>query len=138
MIYEQDGVLSSMAPTMRRDFLLHLYAQTLNNVPFFRNLGESTLAALAHVVQPMMAIRQQVIMMEGSVGTEMYMIISGELEITREGLRLGFLSVRPSSPLPPSMLAGHGLASLSVSLLPSSQTRHGSSRAIDSCAWPLS
>ena len=121
MIYEQEGVLSSMAPTMRRDFLMHLYAQTLNNVPFFRNLGESTLAALAQVVQPMMAIRQQVIMMEGSVGTEMYMIISGELEITREGLRLGFLSVRPASPLS-SMLAGHGSTWHSLPLLPSSQT----------------
>ncbi len=70
-----------MPPPMRRNFTQHLYAETLSNVPFFRNLSDQVLNALGGAVQPMVAVRSQTIFAEGSVGSEMYMIISGELEI---------------------------------------------------------
>jgi hypothetical protein len=37
-------------------------------------------------------VRGQVIYAEGSAGKEMYLLLSGELEITANGERLGFLS----------------------------------------------
>ena len=58
----------------------------------FRGLPDSLLHSLCDIVEPMMAVRQQVIYAEGSTGKEMYMLLSGELEITQRGERLGFLS----------------------------------------------
>lgn len=75
------GVLNSMPPPMRRNFTKHLYNETLCSVPFFRNLSAQVLNALGSAVKPMVAVRSQSIFTEGSVGSEMYMIISGELEI---------------------------------------------------------
>ena len=39
----------------------------------------------------MIAVRSQVVMEEGSVGQEMYILVTGELEISQGGARLGFL-----------------------------------------------
>ena len=74
--------MMSMPPAMKRKFSLHLYRKTLTNAPIFRDLSAQVVQALGDVVKPMIAVRQQVIMGEGSIGSEMYMIISGELEIT--------------------------------------------------------
>ena len=74
--------MMSMPPAMKRKFSLHLYRKTLTNVPIFRDLSAQVVQALGDIVRPMIAVRQQVIMSEGSIGSEMYMIISGELEIT--------------------------------------------------------
>lgn len=70
-----------MPPPMRRTFTKHLYAEALNNVPLFRNLSNQVLNALGATVKPMIAVRNQTVIAEGTVGSEMYMIISGELEI---------------------------------------------------------
>ena len=40
----------------------------------------------------MFSVRGQVIFAEGTSGKEMYFLLSGELEITSQGQRLGFLS----------------------------------------------
>ena len=76
------GVLNMMPPMMRRKFTEHLYSATLQNVPFFHGLSDQVIQALGSVVKPMLAVRNQRIIHEGSVGSEMYIILSGELEIT--------------------------------------------------------
>ncbi len=50
-------------------------------VPFFRNLSDQVLNALVAAVKPMVAVRTQTIFTEGSVGSEMYMVLTGEIEI---------------------------------------------------------
>jgi CRP-like cAMP-binding protein len=40
----------------------------------------------------MMAVRGQKIFGEGETGREMYMLLSGEIEVSQGGQRLGFLS----------------------------------------------
>jgi len=77
---------------MRVEFCTHLYATHLAQIPLFRGLGKSVMLALCGVVEPMLAVRGQVIFAEGHVGKEMYVLITGELEITCNQLRLGFLS----------------------------------------------
>ena len=36
--------------------------------------------------------REQIVYSEGKYGTEMYFIVSGEVEVSHDGERLGFLS----------------------------------------------
>jgi hypothetical protein len=109
-IYQSDGVVDSMPPNMRREFFVIMYERTLEQVPLFRRLprqvwarsavaavlpsphcllirasSESVqvIAAICEVVRPIIAIKSQVVIEEGSVGRELYVLISGELEISR-------------------------------------------------------
>ena len=77
---------------MRLEFSTHLYATHLAQIPLFRGLGNSVIHTLCGIVEPMLAVRSQVIYSEGSVGKEMYILICGELEVTCNKVRLGFLS----------------------------------------------
>lgn len=85
-------ILADMPPAMRDNFRTHLYGKFLASVPIFRELSQEILGALCGAVQPMIAVKQQVIFEEGSTGNEMYMLMVGELEVTQHGQRLGFLS----------------------------------------------
>lgn len=91
-MYKEAEILSTMPPSMRLDFSMRLYATHLAQIPLFRGLGNSVIHALCAIVEPMLAVRSQVIYTEFSTGKEMYILISGELEITCRGQRLGFLS----------------------------------------------
>ena len=88
----ESEILEAMPPSMRDDFRTHLYAKFLGSVPIFRDLSQEILAALCAKVEPMIAVKQQVVFEEGSTGNEMYMLMVGELEVTQGGQRLGFLS----------------------------------------------
>ena len=44
------------------------------------------------MVTPLVALKGQEIMKEGTVGTEMYMVMAGEVEVLTGGQRLGFLA----------------------------------------------
>ena len=82
---------------MRLEFSAHLYRKFLSVVPFFRGLPQEVLTTLCTIMEPMLAVHGQVIYTQGSSGTEMYMLLSGELEITiinqmGSSQRLGFLS----------------------------------------------
>ena len=92
VMYKEAEILSTMPPSMRLDFSMRLYATHLAQIPLFRGLGNSVIHALCAIVEPMLAVRSQVIYTEFSTGKEMYILISGELEITCRGQRLGFLS----------------------------------------------
>ncbi len=85
-------MVCQMPPAMRLQFSTHLYAAHLAQIPIFRGVGASVIHALCNIVEPMIAVKSQVIYAEGSVGQEMYILITGELEITADGVRLGFLS----------------------------------------------
>ena len=88
----ESEILEAMPPSMRDDFRTHLYGKFLGSVPIFRDLSQEILAALCAKVEPMIAVKQQVVFEEGSTGNEMYMLMVGELEVTQSGQRLGFLS----------------------------------------------
>lgn len=91
-MYEESDILNTMPPDMRLDFSTQLYEKFLREVPLFRGLSVALIHSVCGIASPMLAVRQQVIYSEGSTGKEMYVLISGELEITVGGERLGFLS----------------------------------------------
>ena len=92
VMYEEGDILKTMPPAMKLEFSMRLYEKFLSDIPLFRGLASSIIHALCGIIEPMMAVRKQVIYLEGSTGKEMYMLLSGELEILSRGERLGFLS----------------------------------------------
>ena len=80
-----------MPPAMKLVFSTQLYEKFLREIPLFRGLATSLIHSLCSIVVPIQAVRGQVIYAEGTTGKEMYLLLSGELEITANGERLGFL-----------------------------------------------
>ena len=89
---EEAAILNAMTPAMKIEFATFLYSKFVANVPLFHGLSPGIIRALCDCVEPTFAVRQQVIYHEGSTGREMYIVISGELEISAAGTRLGFIS----------------------------------------------
>ena len=81
-----------MPPAMHLNISTFMYRRFLSSVPLFRTLSEEVIAALCKSVVPLVALKGQEIIKEGSAGTEMYMVMSGEVEVMTGGQRLGFLA----------------------------------------------
>jgi CRP-like cAMP-binding protein len=69
-----------------------LYSRFLTTNPLFRGLASEIIAALCHVVQPMFAVKEQCIIVEGGPGREMFFLMKGEVEMLANDTRLGFLA----------------------------------------------
>ena len=89
---DPQGLFDQMPPNMRLIISTFLYRRFLSSVPLFRTLSDEVIAALCKTVTPLVALKGQEIMKEGTVGTEMYMVMKGEVEVLTGGQRLGFLA----------------------------------------------
>ena len=73
-----------------------LYGHIISTIPLFRGLSSEVISALCNACRPLNVLAKQEVMQEGQPGNEMYMIISGELEVTHGRMQrrvlLGFLS----------------------------------------------
>lgn len=63
----------------------------LARVPLFAGLPESALAAVAELLRPVLAVQGEAVIKTGSIGREMYFIVSGDIDVmTAQGaVRLG-------------------------------------------------
>ena len=61
------------------------------SIPLFSGLSNEVATALSREVKPMIAVKEQAIMTEGESGREMFMLMKGEVEMSADGYRLGFL-----------------------------------------------
>eukprot|EP01043_Picozoa_sp_COSAG02_P010048 COSAG02_NODE_347_length_24085_cov_23.240724_12_plen_981_part_00 len=86
------GMMDSMPPAMRSTLAEYLYGRFLATVPLFKGLSPEVIAALCLRVRPMVGMKNQLITKQGESGKEMYMVMSGEVEVLEDGKRLGFLS----------------------------------------------
>ena len=84
--------LEDIPPTMRSTMLSFLYGATVARNPLFRGLSTEVINGLCGKARALYAMPNQKVMNEGESGREMYMVISGELEVLQNEQRLGFLS----------------------------------------------
>jgi CRP-like cAMP-binding protein len=61
-------------------------------MPLFRGLGTEVITETCKSVMDLKLSRDQIVYQEGRFGTEMYFLVSGEVEVSRDGERLGFLA----------------------------------------------
>lgn len=87
-----DELFDDVPPTMRRHLTNFLYAPTVTGIPMFRQLSSEVIGAICSKVRPLYVMAKQLVIVEGEPGNEMYMIITGELEVMQKKERLGFLS----------------------------------------------
>ena len=91
-LLEVNTLLQEMPPTMSAEVSTFLYRDFLATIPLFRGLSEEILYRMCEKVVPMMALKMQTIIAEGQPGTEMYLLMSGEVEVSKDREILGFLS----------------------------------------------
>ena len=91
-MFSEAELLEQMPPSMSGDMARHLYCDAISTVPLFMGLQKEIINALCQVVVPIIAIKDQCILTEGECGSEMYMVIHGEVEVKQKSRRLGFLS----------------------------------------------
>lgn len=95
------GLMTECPPAMAGNMAQLLYGRFISAVPLFKGLSTEVVSALCLRCKPMQAMRGQNIIQEGEPGKEMYMLITGEVEVSErrrgrmqetETVRLGFLS----------------------------------------------
>ena len=91
--FNEAEILEELPPALGGDIALFLYGDILKGLPIFRGLGEECMTALCRIVHPMTALRGQLVTEEDKVGTELYFIVDGEVEVIQDDERLGFLGV---------------------------------------------
>ena len=85
-------MVDNMPPAMASALSEFLYGRFLGTVPLFKGLSKEVVAGLCAKVKPMNAMKNQNIIKQGESGKEMYMVMSGEVEVIENDVRLGFLS----------------------------------------------
>lgn len=90
--FAEEDILASLPPTLSSELSFYMYRDMIEKLPLFKGLGQEVIHHLCQIVRPMRALKDQVIYEEGSIGTTMYVIIDGEVEVSLGGERLGFLS----------------------------------------------
>ena len=98
-LFDEASMLAEMPPTMSAEVTKFLYHDFLASIPLFKGLSDEILYRLCEKVVPMLALKSSVIIQEGQPGTEMYLLMSGEVEVSKrvtptssQSQVLGFLS----------------------------------------------
>lgn len=89
--FNEQEMLAELPPSMSNQIAEHMYGSILRECPLFRGLGTSVLNKVARQVVPSTCMKGQVIFEQGQIGTEMYCVIKGEVEVIQDGEQLGFL-----------------------------------------------
>jgi CRP/FNR family transcriptional regulator, cyclic AMP receptor protein len=63
-------------------------ADALKRAPLFRNLSRGDLVALAKVTEDLEVAQGKVLAREGDIGSEFFVIVDGEVEVTKDGREL--------------------------------------------------
>ena len=89
----------ALPPSMNIYMTQHMYGAALRHVPVFRSLGQDIFAELCQRVKPMLCLSGEYVMRCGDIGTDFYVLLSGELKVSEadadgpDGLRfLGYLA----------------------------------------------
>ncbi|KAI5055853.1 hypothetical protein GOP47_0029374 [Adiantum capillus-veneris] len=89
----EEGLLQSLPPDLRRDIKRHLCLDLVLQVPLFREMDERLLDAICERLKPVLCTKHTVIMREGDPVSEMFFIIRGILDSqTTNGGRTGFFN----------------------------------------------
>eukprot|EP01046_Picozoa_sp_COSAG06_P066292 COSAG06_NODE_16660_length_988_cov_1.312711_1_plen_284_part_01 len=89
--FNEQEMMAELPPSMSNQIAEHMYGSIMRECPLFRGLGESVLNKICRIVVPSTCMKGQVIFEQGQIGTEMYCVIKGEVEVIQDEEQLGFL-----------------------------------------------
>lgn len=99
-----EELVKECPPAMATSMTHLLYGRAISNIPPFRGLSTEVIGAICMRCRSLLAVKDQTVIRQGEPGVEMYVVMSGELEVTvrdettdtdtqaQSQKRLGFLS----------------------------------------------
>ena len=94
--FNEEALLAELPSTMASNLMEKLYGKYVSDVPYFRGLDQTVITSLAQAIKTLTAQKHTLIMEEGKVGTEMFILVHGEVMVEQQGIELGFFN-RPGS-----------------------------------------
>jgi CRP-like cAMP-binding protein len=91
-IFDEKEITDSLPPQLKLKVAVVQYFTHVDRAPFFMGLGFECLAMICSTVEHLDVSKETSIYEEGDMGTEMYFIMDGEVEVESQGVRLGYLS----------------------------------------------
>ena len=89
--FNERELQKELPPAMNQDINHHLYGELLVKLPLLAGLGKNVLHRVAECLVPTIAMRDQVIMEQDTAGSEMYILVKGEVVVHKDGEQLGYL-----------------------------------------------
>ena len=89
--FDQAEIMNELPKPLASDISFVLYGRYIAGIPIFKSLGKELHSHISNVVNQELFAKNQTIFEEGSVGTEFYFIMGGEVEVESRGRQLGFL-----------------------------------------------
>lgn len=85
---DERAILNDLDPDLQHEVGTFLLQDVVRSNPIFAKLSSAVLTRLVVVLKPMVAEPGQKVMTTGQVGEDMFIVLSGELELTNEPLGL--------------------------------------------------
>ena len=81
---DEQAILNDLDPKLQQEVGIFLLNDVVHSNPVFKMLPKAMLTRVMLILRPMIVAPAQYVMQEHEQGSEMYMVISGELDLTRE------------------------------------------------------
>lgn len=80
-VFDEEQVLEYLPPKHRKELLMAIYKPYLAQCPLLQGLESGAMAKLCLLMRPYLACEDDVIVQEGEIGEEMYLIMRGAVEL---------------------------------------------------------
>lgn len=80
-VYDEDAILSELTPALRNEVVLFLNRDIIETIPFFEGQDDLFKAHVGSALTPQFFPPGEVVFHEGEVGSEMYFLVRGTLEV---------------------------------------------------------
>ena len=91
-VFDEKKIINSLPPQLQLKVAVGQYLTHIAQAPFFTDLGFECMAMLCSAVEHLDVSKDTSVFEEGDMGTEVYFVTNGEVEVEAHGVRLGFLS----------------------------------------------
>lgn len=79
---KETGLMSRLPPYLQMELSIHLNSEIITNVPFFAHADQSFALQLSKVMTLQVCLPGEYIIRQGDIGTEMYFLTSGSVEVS--------------------------------------------------------
>ena len=76
---DESEILNNLPQGLRKEMRLHLAQDTLDSLPFFKNLDDGAMTALLRVLKPIHCAPGDILIEAGTVGSEMFFLVAGQM-----------------------------------------------------------
>jgi CRP-like cAMP-binding protein len=89
--YDEKAVLNSLPPVLAQELMEAMYKDIVDTVPLFAGLDTEIISKLCVTLRPYQALADEYVYKQGEIGKELYIILHGRVEMSRDLHRLGVL-----------------------------------------------